>query len=100
MSQRFTVEDAVRVQRDLKLGHVHVVYFDPDEGYFVLAHTNVERGNQLAFSLEQCVVHLWLLDGGGTCCFGGRERDCFGCFDGGAGWYTIPAHHYADGLPL
>lgn len=51
------IEDAKRVQRDLGLGEVHVIYIDLDEG-FVMAHTDAERASGM--DLRDCHYHYWL----------------------------------------
>jgi hypothetical protein len=72
----FTIEDAKHVQRDLRLGHTHVAFIDPNEG-FVLAHTDAERASG-ASSLWRCPIHDWLRDG-----------DPY--WDVAPGWYQIPS---------
>lgn len=78
----FTIDDAKRVQRDLRLGGRHVAYVDPDEG-FVLAHTDAERARRAP--LHRCPVHRWLnyerQDNGYTEPQGDLFRE--------AGWYEI-----------
>jgi hypothetical protein len=85
---KFTVEDAVRVQRDLHLGRTHVAYVDLADG-MVLAHTDRERASDR--NLEDCEVHQWLAGayGGTDCCFGTSP-----------GWYEVAALHEIRGLPL
>lgn len=89
----FTIEDAKRVQQDLGLRDVHVVYFDLDEGW-VMAHTDAERAeaarNVLA-PLTSCWAHLWLSLEKSP---GARE------FFPDTGWYEISDLFEVKGLAL
>lgn len=84
----FTIEDARRVQRDLKLTDRHVVYIDLEHG-FAIAHSQDERDQ--GDDLTQCVVHKWL------------AYDVYGmlecCFTD-SGWYEVHGLHDVQGLAL
>lgn len=85
----FTIEDARRVQRDLRLGDRHVAYIDPDEG-FVLAHTDAERDSGM--DLAECETHRALCD---------TPPSDLSYEDGEPGWYQITASELkVFGLPV
>jgi hypothetical protein len=88
----FTVEDAKRVQRDLGLGDVHVVYID-DEWGFSLAHTDAERAS--GTSLWDCQYHRWL--------FALMDDGAWGPYVGNFpenGWYEMPTLTTSKGIAL
>jgi hypothetical protein len=99
----FTVEDAKRVQRDLKLGDRHVAYVSRSSG-FVLAHTDAERANALALSLELCPVHAWLCEVGTWITRTGAVRGMRPEGFPADGWYEITPwgdyRYEAKGLAL
>lgn len=91
---KFSVEDAKRVQRDLKLGDRHVVYIDPGEG-FVMAHTDHERYG--VKPLDECETHLAL------CKMAAGSWADLVLLESRfpkPGWYEITAIHEAKGLAL
>lgn len=83
----FTIEDAKRVQRDLRLGDFHVAHWHPDS--FVMAHTDAERASEM--DLAECGMHQWMLTDDAWLC-----ELCFPQ----AGWYMILDEHKVRGLPL
>ena len=85
----FTIEDARRVQRDLKLGDVHVACIDLADG-FVLAHTDDERAS--GTDLRMCEIHRWLAYANPR----GLHECCFPL----PGWYQVSELHDAKGLAL
>lgn len=92
----FTIEDAKRVQRDFNLGDQHVAYVDPGTGWFVLAHTDAERGLQALSPLAECYAHRWLARSPMPHGF----IEMWGCCFPESGWYVIPGIHEARGLAL
>ncbi len=90
----FTIEDAKRVQRDLGLSEVHVVYVDPDEG-FVLAHTDAERASGM--DLRDCRFHYWLVKIGEDASW---VPYVGGGFPGSPGWYEMKYPNVSRGLAL
>lgn len=89
----FTVEDAKRVQRDLGLTGVHVVYLDGTG--FVLAHTDAERAVQLMVSLWECRFHYWLTKLGSA-----EWVPYLWQFPQLPGWYKLPDLVTCEGLAL
>lgn len=103
-----TIEDACRVQRDLGLLDVHVAYVDLDTDWFVLAHTDTERGLTALSPLAQCAVHIYLAVGnldGRLCCAGyshGHPCCPVKFVFPQTGWYVMPTSSLHDvyGLAL
>lgn len=99
-----TIEDAKQVQRDLHLLDSHVIYVDIDSDWFVIAHTDAERENQLMISLTQCVLHQYLMTGNldhKLCCAGYQDHEPRWVFPA-SGWYQVPSSslHEVRGLAL
>lgn len=83
----FTIEDAKRVQRELKLGDFHVIHWHPDT--WVMAHADAERASEM--DLTDCCIHKWMLTE--------DARHCDQCFPE-PGWYMIMDEHDVKGLAL
>lgn len=49
-----TIDQVKKIQADLGLGKLHVVYIDPNSGFW-MAHTDDERGSGI--DLEECLFH-------------------------------------------
>lgn len=102
-----TIDDARQVQRDFGLAGSHVIYVDIDSDWFVIAHTDAERANQVMISLTQCALHQYLMAGGldhRMCCAGGQGHAPEFVFPS-SGWYEVtgtgdPAHARIRGLAL
>lgn len=88
---QFTIMDARRVQSDLSLGEVHVVYYDPGDG-FVMAHTDAERASHM--DLTTCRYHYWLCKAQDP-----DWTDYLWDFPE-AGWYRLNSYTEAKGLAL
>ena len=89
----FTIEDARRVQRDLKLTDRHVVYIDPEQGW-VMAHTDAERASGM--NLRDCIYHRWLW----ALVTDGAWGPYAGNFPQLPGWYEMPSLTTSKGLAL
>lgn len=59
-SERPTIDDLKALQRDLNLLDVHVVWLGL--GGFVIAHTDEERAEAAMTGLEECEMHIWLVE--------------------------------------